>query len=263
MSILTVVPFRRQSTRIPEKIYYPVTGSDPLCVHVMKKTMRAVANQKDTQVLAAVDDVKTAELLKNVLAEENIILTDPALPSGTDRVYAASKIYCSQKNINFYDLNAIVNIQGDMPFMSESALKSLWPRFADWKKSDKLMLTPYESWPQDSDPNDLGNVKIATNKKNEALYFSRHPIPCSREFNSQALKMHVGVYAYTANALEHFCKSKPTDLEKLEGLEQLRALYEGIPIECIHVTCLSNESFRGIDTPSDLVWAKEWEKLSC
>ena len=72
--------------------------------------------------------------------------------------------------------------------------------------------------------------------------------------------MHVGIYAYTPTALEKFCKSEVSQLEKLESLEQLRALNVGIPIRCVKVECQPLESFRGIDTPGDLDWAEAFSK---
>jgi 3-deoxy-manno-octulosonate cytidylyltransferase (CMP-KDO synthetase) len=105
---------------------------------------------------------------------------------------------------------------------------------------------------------DLGNVKIATTQSDRALYFSRHPVPCSRNFDLSALKLHVGIYAFTPSALESFCKLPASPLERLEGLEQLRALDAQIPILCKHVVCNADESFRGIDTPSDLEWAESF-----
>ena len=105
---------------------------------------------------------------------------------------------------------------------------------------------------------DLGSVKIACDTSDKALYFSRFPIPCSRILDRSALRLHVGVYAYTPSSLEKFCRSPISSLEKLEGLEQLRALNEGVPIYCVQVTCNKGESFRGIDTPSDLEWAERF-----
>jgi 3-deoxy-manno-octulosonate cytidylyltransferase (CMP-KDO synthetase) len=257
MKILAVLPFRLQSGRIPEKIFHKINGEE-LCVRTLKKAMSTKIG--DLIVVAAVDDEKTRKLLSNHLPENQIIVTDPALPSGTDRVFAAAKIYAAGNNLRFQDLHNIVNVQGDMPFMSTSGFEKFLLQVMNTAPKDDLILTPYESWPTGLDPTDLGNVKIVTDTSDRALYFSRFPIPCSRVQGPEFLKMHVGIYAYTPTALEKFCRSDVSQLEKLESLEQLRALNLGIPIQCVKVACAANESFRGIDTPSDLDWAESFSK---
>ena len=258
MKILAIIPFRKQSARIPEKIYKKIQGTE-LCVSVTSKVIHSLKSFDDIEVLAAVDDPQTRDLLLKCLKAENIIMTDPELPSGTDRVYAAALQYAQKKNISYSSLQAVINIQGDMPFLSESALAEFSKDLKNWDASKELILTPYESWPSDLDYKDLGNVKIATSQSDRALYFSRYPIPCSRNFDLKALKLHVGIYAFTPSALESFCKLPASPLEKLEGLEQLRALDAQIPILCKHVVCKADESFRGIDTPGDLEWAENFK----
>lgn len=255
MKILAVLPFRLKSARIPEKIFHKIDGIE-LCVRTVEKTLNT--QMQDVSVVAAVDDEKTFKLLTRVLPENQIVLTDPELPSGTDRVYAASKIYAAANNLSFQNLHGIVNVQGDMPFMSSSAFEKFLIQVMSWNPQEEKILTPYEPWPEGMDEKDLGNVKIACDSSDKALYFSRYPIPCSREFDKSALKLHVGIYAYTPTALEKFCKSPVSQLEKLEGLEQLRAMNVGIPIHCIKVECGPKESFRGIDTPGDLTWAENF-----
>jgi 3-deoxy-manno-octulosonate cytidylyltransferase (CMP-KDO synthetase) len=259
MKIIAVLPFRLKSARIPEKIFHKINGVE-LCVRTVKQTLKT--KMPDLVVIAAVDDEKTFKVLSQVLPENQIIMTDPELPSGTDRVYAAAKIYAAANNVSFQDIHAVVNVQGDMPFLSPTAFEKFLHRITSWKPSEEKIFTPYESWPEDADEKDLGNVKIACDAQDKALYFSRYPIPCSREHDKKALKMHVGIYAYTPAALEKFCKSPVSQLEKLEGLEQLRALNVGIPIYCAHVECQKGESFRGIDTPGDLDWAESFSKIS-
>lgn len=257
MKILAVLPFRLKSVRVPEKIFHKINGTE-LCVRTVQQTLKT--SMTDLVVAAAVDDEKTYKVLSRVLPENQIIMTDPDLPSGTDRVYAAAKIYAAANNIPFQSLHAIVNVQGDMPFLSPTAFERFLVQIVNWNPKEEKIYTPYESWPADVDEKDLGNVKIATDSSDKALYFSRYPIPCSREHDKKALKMHVGIYAYTPVALEKFCKSPLSQLEKLEGLEQLRALNVGIPIHCAHVECGRGESFRGIDTPGDLEWAEGFSK---
>lgn len=260
MKSFVVVPLRRKSVRLEEKIFSKIRERE-LCLHVIDRLQESLKDFSGFEILAAIDDEKTRDVLKDRLRQDQIIMTNPALPSGTDRVYAAAKIYALEKSIPFENLKAVVNVQGDMPFLSIKGLKKFWLRVMEWQDNNPdLILTPYENWPEHADEKDLGNVKIVTDKTGRALYFSRYPIPCSRASDRSALKMHVGIYAYTPSAIEKFCRVNPTSLEKLEGLEQLRALYENIPIECICIGCDSGESFRGIDTHDDLKWAQSFKK---
>ncbi|MEI7440828.1 MAG: hypothetical protein WCK43_04240, partial [bacterium] len=141
MKILAIIPFRKQSARIPEKIYKKIQGTE-LCVSVTSKVINSLKSFDGIEVLAAVDDPQTRDLILKCLKAENIIMTDPELPSGTDRVYAAALQYAQKNNISYSSLQAVINIQGDMPFLSESALAEFTKDLKNWDTSNELILTP-------------------------------------------------------------------------------------------------------------------------
>jgi 3-deoxy-manno-octulosonate cytidylyltransferase (CMP-KDO synthetase) len=187
-------------------------------------------------------------------------MTDPALPSGTDRVFAALKIMRKKHASLLRGLKTIINIQGDMPFFDPEPVRLMIKSILKQKNTRMQMWTLAEAWPYAQNPHDLQFVKVVCDNTSHALYFSRYPIPCSRNFDHKALLQHVGVYAYSPQALKFLCSKKPTALEKLEGLEQLRALYHKIPIKILSCSTEAGCDFRGIDCEADLNWALEFEK---
>lgn len=166
-------------------------------------------------------------------------MTSPDLPSGSDRVWAAS-----QK----VDGEAVVNIQGDEPLLKGEIIDDLVEGF--WK-SDAEMATLVKPLAME----DLANpniVKAVVNCKDEALYFSRLPIPYTRmtpESKIEACWQHLGLYVYKKSFLKVFCETAPALLERAESLEQLRALWLGAKIQTIKV----NYNCIGVDTPEDVL----------
>jgi 3-deoxy-manno-octulosonate cytidylyltransferase (CMP-KDO synthetase) len=169
----------------------------------------------------------------------NVVMTDSACPTGTDRIFAATH------NLNF---DIILNIQGDEPLIDQNYIDPLAQALVQDSTLDMATLAhPLEA----VDVENKNAVKVITNQNSEAIYFSRFAIPYSREnFNagSRAALKHIGLYAYTRSFLQKFCSTSPTELEKLESLEQLRALYLGARIKVIQV----EKPTYGVDTPEDL-----------
>jgi 3-deoxy-manno-octulosonate cytidylyltransferase (CMP-KDO synthetase) len=163
-------------------------------------------------------------------------MTSADLPSGLDRVAAAAR-----------DLedDVIVNIQGDEPFVSPAGLDHLVQLF---KNPDVLMGTLAAPFPVGEDLGDPNRVKVVMDRFGRALYFSRSPIP----HGDERPLLHVGVYAYRRATLLELARLGPCPLERAERLEQLRALWNGIPI---HVA-VGDYGSLGIDTPEDLERAR-------
>jgi len=260
-----VVPLRLESQRVPRKILEDLKGR-PLCVRVFDRVLDALIQVKDPDswtVLAAVDSVDTRERLEKFLGKEHVkvVITDPALPSGTDRVHAAVREYASQNSVELDENEVIVNIQGDMPMMSPKHTAE----YLDWCLENKPEFgTLAHTWPDDQAITDSGHVKVILNTKSEAIYFSRFAIPYSRvplmEYEPVVALYHVGMYAYQLKVLSQFCAWEPSDLEKFEGLEQLRALVNAQPIRVFEFENSDTESsFRGVDTAADLAWARSQE----
>ena len=237
-NVRVIIPARLDSTRLPRKMVADVNGL-PLIVQTYRSTVAANMGE----VIVACDSEEIAKLIED--NGGNAVLTDPALPSGTDRVYAAVKALGISDGI-------IVNLQGDHPYID--------PIFVS--ESVKLCMndgvdiaTPIvkindESYRLESSVKPV--VTFYSDKYANAHYFSRSVVPFSGPYYH-----HVGVYAYKFEALERFVSLKQSPLEKSERLEQLRALEAGINI---HTVLCNAEIPISVDTEVDLQKAIEFGK---
>lgn len=241
--VIGVIPARFASTRFPGKPLAFIAGK-PLLQWVVEQALKA---KLLNQVIVATDHDEIAQLAEKLGVQA--IMTESDLPSGTDRIYAATK--------NIYS-NIVINIQGDEPMLN--------PNWID------LLVDGLKSHPNASmstlahpiGPDDLENknaVKVLMNEKNQAIYFSRWPIPFSRKKSNdfQSLdfcQKHIGMYGYRANFLKEFCEHLPSPIEQAESLEQLRALSMGANIQVISVA----EASIGVDTPEDAIKVEEFLK---
>lgn len=243
MVIVGVIPARYGSTRFPGKPLKLVAGK-PLLQWVVEA---AKTSKKLSEVLVATDDERIAELCKTLKVK--VVMTDSDLPTGSDRVWQAVKSSPA---------DVVVNIQGDEPLLRGELLDQLVQPLTEDKSLEMATL----GRPLDEEallsPN---TAKIVLNNRHEALYFSRFPIPFSRQkwqeaaSNAQLQKSlpetvlkHVGLYAYRKSFLEKFCAQQPVGVEMFESLEQLRALYLGARIKVVRTEF---ESW-GVDTPEDV-----------
>jgi 3-deoxy-manno-octulosonate cytidylyltransferase (CMP-KDO synthetase) len=205
------------------------------------------------RVVIATDSAEVADAVRDAGAE--VALTSPEHPSGTDRVaeVAARAEYAG------YD--AIVNVQGDEPFVSAHAVRAALECVTRGgfalgtvavPAGRDVLATPHV-------------VKVVAADDGRALYFSRAPIPFLRESADEALLegrvwQHLGVYAYTRDALARWVSLPPHPLEQIERLEQLRPLAAGLPMG---VACVREQPRPGIDTEDDLARANaDWSKTS-
>ena len=236
---LIVVPARLQSTRLKEKPLVDLCGK-ALIIRVCER-LKPMADL-GAKIIVATDNEKIAKVCK----EENIQfeMTRVDHQSGTDRVFEVSEKY---------DHPFILNVQGDEPFVNLEDLESLIEQM-EASKEDSMGTMIHKN--EDIKAyNNLNVVKAVISNTNKALYFSRSAIPHYRESTSfQSFWQHIGVYAFKKNVLEHFCKHKPSSLEKSEKLEQLRALENNIPI----YTTIAKKPAIGIDTIEDLKEAREY-----
>ncbi len=242
MKSVVVIPSRIGSTRFPEK---PLTSilSQPLLAWVIHGVK---TSKKISECLVATDNVRIAKVAQDLGVEA--IMTSSDLPSGTDRVCAALK---------GREADLVVNVQGDEPLVEGHLLDNLLMAF---ENDSKLEMATLGTDLQKEDLSNRNTVKVVRNIRDEAIYFSRHPIPYREtEENPNASLKHIGVYAYSRPFLESYCRQVPCDIEKLERLEQLRALYMGAKIKVLHV------QYEGhcVDVPSDvqIVEKKLKEKL--
>lgn len=233
--VLGVIPARYASTRFPGKALHLIAGR-PLLEWVVQGCRKS---QSLTDLVVATDHPQIAALAEDLGVRA--IMTAPELPSGSDRVWAvAQQEHCE----------AVVNIQGDEPLVTGELVDSLVQGFWESGAAMGTLIKPMER-KYLKDPN---VVKAVINQKGDALYFSRFPVPYSRNQpleNSDSIAgcwQHLGLYIYRKDFLQRFCETAPVDLEQFEGLEQLRALWLGARIRTTVVDyfCL------GVDTPEDV-----------
>ena len=235
MRVIAVIPARFAATRLPGKPLSDIQGK-PMVQWVYERAMQARGLDR---VIVATDDERIQKVVRAFGGE--VILTDPALPSGTDRVAAvAEKV----------DAEVYVNIQGDEPMMDPLAIEAVAGLVTSGRFPMATVMRPFRSA---ADLENRNLVKVLADRTGRALYFSRLPIPYGRQSmptgdESILPRNHVGLYAYTREALFRFRSLPPSSLEQAEMLEQLRALEDGIPIGIIEVDFTSFE----VNDPSDL-----------
>jgi 3-deoxy-manno-octulosonate cytidylyltransferase (CMP-KDO synthetase) len=226
--VFVVVPARLASTRLPNKLLLAESGQ-PLLAHTLQQCLAA---QLPHQVIAAVDHADLAHAARAAGAEA--VLTDPDLPSGTDRMWAAAQ--------EFPQADFLVNVQGDEAEIEPAAIDAVCQALLDG--ADAVTLSAPLSADAFTDP---AAVKVVTDLKGNALYFSRAAIPHPRNPSSSPARLHVGVYGYRRQTLQSFASWAPTPLEQTESLEQLRLLENGVALRVLEWS----RAFAGIDTRSD------------
>jgi 3-deoxy-manno-octulosonate cytidylyltransferase (CMP-KDO synthetase) len=232
--ISVIIPARYGAQRFPGKPLADLAGR-PVIAHVVE---RARCARGVDVVAVATDDARIAEAAERAGAEA--IVTGDA-PTGTDRVAAAARRLRPPPDV-------VVNLQGDEPLIEPAAIETLVAAMAPGVAMGTLarpLAAGELARPQ--------VVKVVTDARGDALYFSRAPIPHRRAGGDSALaRAHVGIYAFTAAFLQEFASLPPGRLEVEESLEQLRALEHG---HRIRVADTGYAGF-GIDTPEDLERAR-------
>jgi 3-deoxy-manno-octulosonate cytidylyltransferase (CMP-KDO synthetase) len=227
-----IIPARWGSTRFPGKPLYPIAGK-PLLRHVWERCCRASALDS---VIVATDDMRIAEAAFDWGAE--VSLTNPKHASGTDRI--------AEVAVKLRGITHLLNIQGDEPLIEPALLNRL---VRQMQRDPRIeMITAVHPFSDPADAQSPHQVKAVLDCKNRALYFSRHAIPYPRN-PGPALRYfrHQGIYGYRRELLLRFVRWRPSPLEKVEALEQLRALENGVNI---HVVVTKSGS-PGVDTPED------------
>lgn len=235
MKTIAVIPVRLGAVRLPGKPLADICGK-PMIVHVWEKAMEANVGP----VIIACGDQQIVDIIQSYGG--NGILTDPALPTGTDRVKAAMDLYDPGGAYTH-----VINIQGDLPTLDPTLVRHVLDPFKNPSVDIATLATPI------IDPHELadGNVvKIALSIKEKepigrALYFSRNLLPSGEGVHYH----HIGLYGYTRDCLNRFVDLPVNPLETRERLEQLRALAHGMRID---VKVVETKAPFGVDTPADL-----------
>lgn len=246
MSIIAVIPARYASSRFPGKPLIPILGKT-MVQRVYERTAQAACIDR---VVVATDDSRIAEEVERFGGEVQMTRADHA--TGTDRLAeVAARL----------DADLVVNVQGDEPLIDPRMIEAaVAPLAEDSGIPMGTLKTPLLSWQEYRDPN---VVKVVTDKRGFALYFSRAPIPYPRDLVPDApgvlpaafgLFRHVGLYVYRRDFLITFAGLPSSPLENLEKLEQLRALEHGHAIRVVETDLVS----LGVDTPEDLARVEEY-----
>jgi len=238
--ILIIIPARLASTRLPNKPLADILGKT-MIVRVYEQAKKANLGE----IVVACDSLEIAEAIEN--AGGKAIITDPNLPSGTDRIFAAL-----QQLPNSEEFDVIVNLQGDLPIIDPQVIIAAANAALQSDADIATVASVIKNIDEISNPN---VVKIAiafleNPQLGQALYFSRAAIP----YGKGEYYHHIGIYAYKRKALEKFVNLKPSNLEKRESLEQLRALENGIKI----VVQIVDSHPISVDTNEDLEQVKSF-----
>lgn len=243
MQFKVVIPARFASQRLPGKPLAPIHGK-PLILHVCERARESGADQ----VVVATDDSRIREACQKAGVDARLTRADHE--SGTDRIAEVIRLS------DWSDSDIVVNLQGDEPLMPASAIRqvaALLETHADCQLA--TLCTPVTSLDDFLNPN---VVKVVVDRAGTALYFSRAPIPWNRDGAGNKLDSqqqwrgafrHIGLYAYRVATLNRLTGLPACELEQLEKLEQLRAIWHGMKIAVAISHDIPGPS---VDTPDDL-----------
>jgi 3-deoxy-manno-octulosonate cytidylyltransferase (CMP-KDO synthetase) len=246
LAIVAIIPARFGSTRLPGKPLSDIHGK-PMIQHVHERAARA---RSVDRVLVATDDPRIADVVRRFGG--SAVLTSSAHATGTDRLAEAAQ--------GQPDAEIVVNVQGDEPMLDPAGIDAaVAPMLAEPAVEMSTLSLPL------TDPGEMeapSVVKVVSDSRGDALYFSRSPIPYLRldppgdglERGREAVRRglarkHVGLYVYRRETLARLASLPRSPLEDAEGLEQLRALHHGIRIR---VVAFAGDAGVAVDTPSDL-----------
>ncbi len=232
-SVLCIIPARYASCRLPGKPLVEL-GGRPMIEWVYRRAERA---GRTHEVLVATDDDRVLSAVEAFGGRA--VLTSAACPSGTDRVAEA---------LGDRSTDLVINLQGDEPLIEPAALDQLVAIFE--QEPRVAMATLMCRMGEGENVTDPNIVKVVVDSKGYALYFSRYPIPYCREPGQPRSPhyRHYGLYAFRPDTLKRFVRLEPSPLERMEQLEQLRALENGIRIRVVETPYRT----MGVDTPEDL-----------
>ena len=228
---LTVIPARLGSTRFPRKVLARLAGRT-----IVEWCWRAAKAARLGPVLVAADSSEVADEVRRFGGEA--VMTPPSCPSGSDRVWLAAR---GRRE------GVIVNFQGDMPLLKPETLRAAARALTRGADIATAVIALKDSR-RAADPN---VVKAVRAEDGRCLYFSRAKVPHAREGGRAALWEHLGIYVYRREALRRFVSLPPSRLEKIEKLEQLRALEAGMTLRAAVV----DERPVSVDVPADLTRA--------
>jgi 3-deoxy-manno-octulosonate cytidylyltransferase (CMP-KDO synthetase) len=241
---IVLIPARMAATRLPDKPLADI-GGVPMVVRVLRRAEAAGVGD----VAVAAGDPEIVEAVRK--AGGRAVLTDPALPSGSDRIRAALEALDPDGRCD-----AVINLQGDMPFVDPGVIGLCAKLLAEVPACDIATVVAAESGREDRANPDVVKAVLALapdERRGRALYFTRSTL-----YGDAPVWRHVGIYGYRRAALIRFTETPPSPLEKREKLEQLRALEAGMQIWA----AVADEAPISVDTPADLEAARAFAASS-
>lgn len=238
-TIVGIIPARFASTRFPGKPLVDI-GGKPMIQRVYEQAKKCVSLQR---VVVATDDSRIEQAVKKFGGE--VCMTSSHHPSGTDRCAEVVE----QMKLDAY---AVINIQGDEPFIDPMQIELVCSCFDDPETELATLIKKISSSEILFNPN---SPKVIVDINNFAIYFSRQPLPYLRGVeqtdwnNRHSFFQHIGIYGYRTDILKMITKLTPSTLEKAESLEQLRWIENGFKIK----TAVTTLETVAIDTPDDLL----------
>lgn len=240
MDVIGVIPARYSSTRFQGKVLADILGK-PMIQHVWEKAKEALLLE---DLIIACDDERVANVARDFGAK--VIMTAKGHVSGTDRIIEV---------VNPIDVRIVINIQADEPLVHPQMINAVAQALLD--NNTVSMATIMKKIDNILELDDPNVVKVVVDKNNFALYFSRATIPHhakGSEATAPVYYKHIGLYGYTKDFLFTYKNLPVSNLEKIERLEQLRVLEEGLRIKVIE----TKYDTLGVDTPEDLEKVKEY-----
>ena len=239
MKKVIIIPARLDSSRLPKKVLLDLKGKT-----VIQRVYEQCLKVKNVDgVYIATDSIEIKEVCETFT--DKVIITKSTHQSGTDRIGEA---------VSAIDCDIVINVQGDEPFIEPSLIEALVNSFSN---SDISMSSAMSKINNIKDLQNTNVVKVVTDLHNNALFFSRSLIPFPRDVKEISIAKevlekgqfyrHIGIYGYRKDFLLKFVNMEQSYLEKVEKLEQLRALENGFKIKMIE----ANSSLIGIDTRED------------
>ena len=236
MNVVVLIPARYASSRYPGKPLVPLKGASGVTKPLIQRSVEAARRVPGVSgVFVTTDDGRIADACAP--ARVGVIMTSSACRNGTER--------CAEALGQLHDLDLVINFQGDALLTPPGFVEALIARMAE--DSDALVATPalrlsseeVRMLQGEEAAGRVGGTSVVTDAKGHALYFSKRLIPHlpagALDGKLSPVRLHVGVYAYRPSALELYARTPPSELETLEGLEQLRFLDAGVPIAVVEV----------------------------
>ena len=254
--IAIIIPARYASTRFPGKPL-SMLGGKPVLRHVYDNAIEA-AKGLDVTVAVATDDERIASLCGETGMQ--YLKTSPDCHTGTDRVIEAASLLPERPSF-------VLNMQGDAPFTPADFVRAMIDEHLSDPTADIITPVTRMSWMQldklreDKKTTPFSGTTAVLDPHGNALWFSKNIIPGIRKENRDIelspVYRHIGLYGYRWDALQKYKSLPPSHYEELEGLEQLRALENGMRIKAVMVDYKGRPSMSGIDSPEDLIRAEK------